>query len=133
MRALSAHRLGALLIAIAICSVAADDNSKRVESIASKIYCNCGCSEMLSECAHVQCKRKVVLKHEIADAVLKGDSDSVVLERLGAKYGATILSIPPFRGFNILLWLWPFAIVAITLAVILVRWKKSKTLQGQRR
>lgn len=133
MRALSAHRLGALLIAIAVCSVAADDNSKRVESIATKIYCNCGCSEMLSECAHVQCKRKVVLKQEIADAMLKGDSDSVVLERLGAKYGATILAIPPFRGFNVLLWLWPFAIVAITLAFILERWKKSKTSQGQRR
>jgi len=87
---------------------------------------------MLSECSHVQCKRKVALKQEIADALLKGDRDSTVLEQMGAKHGATILATPPFRGFNILLWLWPVAIAAIAVAIVLARWKKSGTLQGQR-
>jgi cytochrome c-type biogenesis protein CcmH len=86
---------------------------------------------MLAECAHVQCKRKIALKQEIADALSKGDSDSTVLEQMGAKYGATILASPPFRGFNILLWVWPFAIALIGGAIMVVRWKKFRALPGQ--
>ena len=95
LRARSVWLIGVLAF-IGVFAVASDDKSVRVESIATKMYCNCGCGEMLSECAHVQCKRKITLKREIADALSKGDSDLTVLQQMGAKYGATILATPPF-------------------------------------
>ena len=99
------RQLGMLLIAVAVGAVASDDTSVRVESIATRMYCNCGCGQMLSECSHVQCKRKAALKQEIADGIAKGETDGVILDQMGARYGATILAAPPFRGVNIVLWL----------------------------
>jgi len=129
LRARSVWLIGVLAF-IGVFAVASDDKSVRVESIATKMYCNCGCGEMLSECAHVQCKRKITLKREIADALSKGDSDLTVLQQMGAKYGATILATPPFRGFNILLWVWPFGVAAVAIVILLVLLRKGRTVQG---
>ena len=127
LRARSLWLIGALAV-IGVVAVASDDKSVR-ESIAAKMYCNCGCGEMLSECTHVQCKRKVAVKREIADALSKGDSDLTVLQEMGAKYGATILATPPFLGFNILLWVWPFGVAAVAIVILLVRLRKGRTVQ----
>lgn len=105
---------------------ATDTNSTRMESITGKMNCNCGCGQLLSECAHVRCERKIALKQEITDALLKGDTDAAILEQMGAKYGATILAAPKFKWFSTLLWSAPFAVAVIALAFMLNRPKRNR-------
>ena len=71
------------------------------------------------------------MKQEIAERVARGESDTTILDHVGAKYGTTILAAPPFRGFNILLWLSPLAVAMIAVAMMALRWKSSKTIQRQ--
>lgn len=94
-------RFAVMLAIFPIAALASGDSSPRVESTASRMCCNCGCEEMLSECGHMLCKRKAALKGEIADAIAKGERDRAILGQMG---GAAILAAPPFRGFNIVLW-----------------------------
>lgn len=131
MRTLTSWHFGIVLVIIAISALASDDTSARLESIAKGMYCNCGCGEMLSECAHVKCKRKAALKREIADGIAKGETDGTILDQMSTKYGAMILAAPPFRGFNIALWIFPLAIAIIAVAVMMLLWKKSRTIPSR--
>jgi cytochrome c-type biogenesis protein CcmH/NrfF len=90
-------------------ALAFDSDAPRVRSLAAKMRCNCGCGDVLAECSHAECKTRDPLKQEIATALQQGKSDEQVLEGMGARYGATILLTPPFRGFDMLLWIVPIA------------------------
>jgi cytochrome c-type biogenesis protein CcmH/NrfF len=110
-----------LLLAMVLASVtsAVGDDAPRLHSLTTKVSCNCGCGDILSECSHPECKRRGPLKQEITSLMLKGKTDEEILGALENKYGATILAVPRFRGFNILLWIVPIAggVVALTIFV----------------
>jgi len=110
-----------LLVAMALASVtsAVGNDAPRLHSLTTKVSCNCGCGDILAECSHPECKRRGPLKQEITLAVRNGKRDDEILGVLENKYGATILVVPRFRGFNILLWIVPIAggVVALTIFV----------------
>jgi len=110
-----------LLVAMALASVtsAVGNDAPRLHSLTTKVSCNCGCGDILAECSHPECKRRGPLKREITLAVRNGKRDDEILGVLENKYGATILVVPRFRGFNILLWIVPIAggVVALTIFV----------------
>lgn len=110
-----------MVVALGTLAFALDSDTPRVRSVAAKMHCNCGCGDVLSECSHVECKAKGALKQEIAAAVQQGRTDDQVLEAMGAKYGSTILLTPPFRGFDMLLWIVPIAVGVI--AVVIFGWQ----------
>jgi cytochrome c-type biogenesis protein CcmH/NrfF len=114
--------LSLLALALTTLLSASDVDPGRVRAVATKMFCNCGCSEILNECSHRECDRKDALKKEIAAAVLEGKSDDAILDAMGAKYGATILTVPSFQGFNMLLWIVPVGAAAI--AVIAMIWRR---------
>src|SRR5262249_37766821 len=102
----SRHRLlcRTLLAAIALASAAtaAGDDAPRLHSLTTKVFCSCGCGEVLSECAHPECKTRAPMSEEIAFAVRNGKTDDEILGELENHYGASILVVPRFRGFNVL-------------------------------
>lgn len=101
--------------------LSAGDDASRLHSLTTKVFCNCGCREILSECSHPECTSKVPLKQEIAAAVRSDSTDDEILGNLEKKYGANILLVPSFRGFNVLLWIVPLAAVLIALAIFVWR------------
>lgn len=126
-----------ILLAVAMLAslaLALDDGSHRVESLAAKLLCNCGCGEVLAECSHTKCTTKVSLKHELADATQHGQTDQQILELMGTRHGATILLTPAFRGFNTLLWIVPITLSLFGFVFILfwrLRSTRQKTDQAQ--
>jgi cytochrome c-type biogenesis protein CcmH/NrfF len=94
----------------------------------TRLHCNCGCGEILSGCSHPECRRRVPLNHEIALAVRNGKTDAEVLGDLEKKYGPTILRLPSFRGFNVLLWIVPIAGGLIALGVVV--WRRCSFASG---
>jgi cytochrome c-type biogenesis protein CcmH/NrfF len=115
-------------VALASLTLSADDNASRFHSLATKVFCSCGCGEILSECSHLECKTRVPLNQEIASAVRNGRPDDEILGDLEKKYGATILLVPSFRGFNVLLWIVPIAGGLIALAVVV--WRRCSFASG---
>ncbi len=112
-----------LLIATAFASIAAmsGDDAARVHTLATKVFCNCGCSEILAECSHSDCKTRVPLKQKISSLVQSGKTDDEVLGEMEKDYGAMILVVPSFRGFNILLWAVPVGAAVVAIAIFLWR------------
>jgi cytochrome c-type biogenesis protein CcmH len=108
--------------------LAAGDDASRLKSLTGKVFCNCGCGEILSECSHTDCKAKASMKLEIATAVQGGGTDEAILDDLEKKYGRGVLVVPSFRGFNRLLWIVPvgFGVIA-TAIVVWRRWAGSRT------
>jgi len=107
-----------------------DSKSAREKSVSSKIFCNCGCGDILAECSHVQCQRRSALKQEIAAAIHDGKTDNEILNGMTARYGSTILVVPAFRGFNMLLWLVPVGSAGLMIIAALVIWKRRLASKG---
>ena len=118
-----------VLIATALASIAAmaGDDAARVHTLATKVFCNCGCSEILAECSHPDCKTRVPLKQKISSLVQSGKTDDEVLGEMEKDYGATILVVPSFRGFNILLWAVPVGAGVVAIAIFLWRRRASES------
>lgn len=102
---------------------------ERLESVSKKVFCNCGCGEILAECSHLDCPRKGALKREISSLIMAGNDDRAILDELGAKHGASILATPAFRGFNALLWVVPVVVGVISIAGMLVRRRKAARME----
>lgn len=110
-----------IVMLLASMALALDGDSVREQSLTKRVFCNCGCREVLAECSHAECNAREPLKREIASAILQGKSDDRILGDLGAKYGAAILVVPAFRGFDALLWVVPVAVALIALLVFVWR------------
>ncbi len=102
----------------------AEPDAGRVHSLAQKVKCDCGCGDVLAECAHAECTRRPLLKREISDAVLHGNSDEQVLQQLVTAHGAAVLVTPMFRGFDMLLWIVPLLLGISVLGGIVYRFRK---------
>lgn len=108
-----------LLAVTAIVCLALAADSPRVESLAGKLRCNCGCGDILKECSHTKCESRGSLKHELVDAIQLGQTDDQILERMSTRHGAAILLTPAFKGFNTLLWIVPITLSLLALAFVL--------------
>ena len=121
LHALPLRRSFVTVLVLASIALALNGDSVREQSLSKRIFCNCGCREVLAECSHAECNARAPLKREIASAILQGKSDDRILGDLGTKYGATILVVPAFRGFDALLWIVPIAAALIALIVFVWR------------
>ena len=121
------------LVTTALVSVvlAAGDNTPRLHSLTTKVFCNCGCGDILAECSHIECKTRIPLKQEIASSIFTGRTDDEILGALEKKYGPTILAVPTFRGFNTFLWIVPIGGGIAAIAVIV--WRRWSVSSGARK
>jgi hypothetical protein len=100
-RALVAHfavpfrRSFLTVVVLASIALALDGDSVREQSLTKRVFCNCGCREVLAKCSHVECQARAPLKREISSAILQGKSDDRILSDLGMKRGTLV--IPAFR------------------------------------
>jgi len=73
------------------------------------------------------------MRAELSDAIAGGKDDQQILDSFAAKYGATVLAAPTTKGFDLVAWIAPFAVLAAaTLGVFLLvrRWSVSRTASG---
>jgi cytochrome c-type biogenesis protein CcmH len=66
----------------------------------------------------------------IRQRIAAGDTKSEIKDKLVAQFGESVLAAPPARGFNLLAWLVPIAgglIAAVAVAVLALRWSRSRT------
>ena len=99
----------AMIVLVCWSLLHAEDRA-RSSSISKRILCTCGCREVLSECSHRACARKPPMMQEISAAIAKGKNDQQILDQMSAEYGADILLVPSFRGFDTMLWIAPIAL-----------------------
>jgi cytochrome c-type biogenesis protein CcmH len=65
----------------------------------------------------------------IRERLVRGDSDDAVIEYIVSRYGEFVLLRPPFTVSTALLWLTPFAVLA--LAGVMIFRRKPRSVVGQ--
>jgi cytochrome c-type biogenesis protein CcmH/NrfF len=124
----------AAVLAVAVCfSLGATDASARFNDLGHRMMCTCSCAQLLGECNHVSCPASGPMRKELSDAIAAGKSDQAILDWFAAKYGATVLAAPTTKGFDLVAWIAPFAVLAAaTLGVFLLvrRWSVIRTASG---
>jgi len=73
--------------------------------------------------------KAAVLREEIKGWVAAGWTEKAITDELVSRYGETILSAPRFKGFNVLVWIFPIVAVVIGLGLILFFLQQQKTMK----
>ena len=126
------HRISDFTLAAALtaalfgsCSLAVSATPEAVESVTGKIICDCGCSNLtVKECT---CGKADRVRVEVAARLDTGKTPEQVVQTYVEEFGEQILAAPTTRGFNLVGWLAPFAVLlfaAAFLVIVLRRWSK---------
>jgi cytochrome c-type biogenesis protein CcmH len=119
--------LAALLVAGLLSGTAiparADTSAKdEARAITDQIICPCSCGEVLTGCT---CDTGKSMKAFVDSSVKSGKGKDEVMGALVSQYGEVVRGAPKAQGFNLIVWIAPFAATLLGLviaAVILRRW-----------
>ncbi len=105
---------------------AAGSTADPARAITSQLICPCSCGEVLSGCT---CETGIGLKGYVDSELKAGKNKEVIEAALIAKYGEVILGAPKAKGFNLVVWVAPFAATILGFGIatmILTRWVRRK-------
>lgn len=92
--------------------------------IAKQLICQCGCTLVLSNCAHAECGARDAMTSLIEQKLSEGQSEEQIIQSFAAQYGEQVLATPTKRGFNLTAWLTPFAAILAGGGVIYIAMRK---------
>ena len=102
-------------------------DSPRFETLGSKIMCTCGCGQMLLKCNHVGCPNSEKMIRQLRTQVAQSSNDDDVLNFFRKEWGVTTVVEPSQHGFELIVWVMPFAglaLGALLVVLIVLRWKR---------
>ncbi len=102
-----------LFVLLAISPVRAD--SPTVSNISQQLMCQCGCGRALD--SHV-CATQEAMTAVIRQKIAQGQSAEQIIQSFVAQYGEQVLSSPPKQGFNLTVWVTPFAVLLIGAGIV---------------
>lgn len=92
----------------------------RRDNLSHRLMCTCGCNELLGECSHAGCTSSTAMLHELDNYLAAGKTDEQILAAFSDKYGPTVLAAPNAKGFNLIAWILPFALLILGLLGIII-------------
>ena len=117
--------LQVLSLGLALMLLVGADNA-RFENLGGKLMCTCGCGQMLLKCNHVGCPNSDKMIRQLRAQVAQTDSDEAVLQFFREQWGVTTVVEPGRHGFELLVWVAPFAGLGLGLFLVIVivrRWR----------
>jgi len=103
------RRSAALLTILFLLGVTASSEAKPrdpAHAITSQLICPCSCGEVLSGCT---CETGKTMQGYVENAIKQGKGKDQIVGALVARYGEVIRGAPKPEGFNLLVWVLPFA------------------------
>ena len=100
-------------------------NDPRVREVASQLTCYCGCNtQSIAECTCGVARKS---RLEIQASLRSGETPERVVAAWVERFGPRILLEPPPRGFNLLGWFLPGAVLLLVgagLVLVIHRWNR---------
>jgi cytochrome c-type biogenesis protein CcmH len=122
-----AHVLLAITLVLLVFTPATAQKTDRAKAVGHRMFCMCGCKQILVECNHVGCTMSTAMLKKLDAEVASGKSDDLILQAFVQEFGAQVIAEPPAKGFNWLAWIMPFAVVGAGLFLVravLARWSQ---------
>ncbi len=98
-----------------------------VLEITSQLICPCSCGEVVSGCI---CETGMSMKATVERDIKAGKSKDEIIGALVSQYGEVIRGAPKPQGFNLIVWIAPFAATLLGFAIasfILRRWVRRRS------
>jgi cytochrome c-type biogenesis protein CcmH/NrfF len=111
-------------------SLLGGDTKPSVKSLGESLTCQCGCGQTVTGCNHYECASRTEMQASIQKEIAAGKAEATILQDFVLRYGVKVLSTPPARGFNSLVWILPGVGLVAGLAVLMAitrRWRKPVT------
>lgn len=120
--------LWCLLALGALSGEAAGASTEQLKEVTQELVCLCGsCNhESLSTCI---CGFAEGRRQEIVQALDEGKTQEAIIAQLIDQYGRMVLAAPPARGYNLLAWITPFALLILGIVVlraVLLNWRRNQ-------
>ncbi|HYQ96618.1 MAG TPA: cytochrome c-type biogenesis protein, partial [Candidatus Eisenbacteria bacterium] len=100
--------------------------SDPAHEITSQLICPCSCGEVVSGCI---CETGMSMKATVENGIKAGKSKKEIVGALVSQYGEVIRGAPKAEGFNLIVWIAPFAATLFGYALafwILRRWVRRR-------
>ncbi len=94
--------------------------------ITSQLICPCSCGEVLSGCT---CETGKSMQAYVENAIRQGRNKDQIVGALVTQYGEVIRGAPKAQGFNLVVWVAPFAATLAGFAIaflVLRRWVRRR-------
>lgn len=105
-----------------------DGSDIRYDGLGHRIMCTCdvepaamgpkGCRQALLECTHNNCEVSRRMRRELSAALLKGDTDDMVLDSFVKEYGTSVLVAPRMSDIPTRLWVLASVVLLVLAASI---------------
>lgn len=82
--------------------------------------CLCGCGQTIKNCPHQNCGYAIPARKRVDTYLNEGKSKAEILDIFVTQYGEEALATPTKKGFNLLGYIMPFAVLLIAGVVIMI-------------
>lgn len=103
---------------------AAGPESLSVSDVSDQLVCQCGCTLILSNCNHAECPSRETMTALIVQELDRGQTSPQIIQTFVTQYGEQVLASPPKKGFNLVAWILPFAVIIAGGVVVYIMLKK---------
>lgn len=104
-----------------------------ITDVAREFICNCGCNKMLPAC-DMQCGKD--FKKIIGQKIDADWNRKKIVDYMIKNYNEQILAAPTKKGFNLVAWILPFAVLGLAgagVAMVIVAWGKGAEKKEEER
>jgi cytochrome c-type biogenesis protein CcmH len=118
--------LAALLLLVMM--PAYGQRSDRAKRIGDRMWCMCGCRQILTQCNHVGCSVSTAMLKKLDQLVERNEPDDLVIQAFVQEYGPAVLAEPPAKGLALAGYLMPGVALlgGLTLVLLVLRhWRRS--------
>jgi cytochrome c-type biogenesis protein CcmH/NrfF len=95
-----------VLLALVFVSAALAKGRDPAHAITSELICPCSCGEVLSGCT---CETGKSMQATVENGIKQGKHKDQIVGALVSQYGEVIRGAPKAEGFNLIVWVAPFA------------------------
>lgn len=123
--------LAALLLLVML--PAYGQRSDRAKRIGDRMWCMCGCRQILTQCNHVGCSVSTAMLKKLDQLVERNEPDDLVIQAFVQEYGPAVLADPPAKGLALMGYVMPGVALlgGLTLVLLVLRhWRRGVSSQA---
>jgi len=122
--------LAALLLLVML--PAYGQRSDRAKRIGDRMWCMCGCRQILTQCNHVGCSVSTAMLKKLDQLVERNEPDDLVIQAFVQEYGPAVLADPPAKGLALMGYVMPGVALlgGLTLVLLVLRhWRRGVSVR----
>ena len=117
-----------LLLLAAVLLPAYAQRSDRARHIGDRLWCMCGCNQILTQCNHVGCSTSTAMLKKLDQLLERNDPDDLIVQAFVQEYGPAVLAQHEAKGLALMGYVMPGLVLLAGFAVVLLvlqHWRRS--------